>query len=376
MRRTILVTGAGGFIGGWVCEAFHLAGWANVRAGVRSWSGAARIARFPFEIVECDVLDSDSLARALRGVEAVVHCVNSDDRRVVVEGTGNLLRAASAHGIRHVVYLSSAEVYGQGAAGAVDESTPLLGGNGYADAKIAAEALCREHGDPAVGITILRPSIVYGPYGETWSVGMAARLASGRWRSYEGAFTGLCNAVYVGDLVRAIRRILERREQAAGEAFNVAGPELVTWEEYFDLFARHLGLGERERVTTMRGRGATIGYDLLRGAATPLVTAFREPLLALYERNPIARRLMKGVKTALSSTPSGVELSGLYGRRVRYSDLKLRFRLDFQPLTGLDSGLGLTALWLAQVGLIEARSRPLGSQRVPAPEGTPKETVS
>ena len=55
-KPVVLVTGAGGFIGGWIAEAFHLAGWADVKAGIARWSSAARIARFPLDIVQCDVM--------------------------------------------------------------------------------------------------------------------------------------------------------------------------------------------------------------------------------------------------------------------------------------------------------------------------------
>jgi uncharacterized protein YbjT (DUF2867 family) len=85
-RRTILVTGAGGFIGGRTVEILHRLGDTEVRAGVRRWSGAARIGRFPVDIVHCDILQPDSIARAVEGVDAVVHCAVGD-REVTVRGT-------------------------------------------------------------------------------------------------------------------------------------------------------------------------------------------------------------------------------------------------------------------------------------------------
>ena len=72
-KPVVLVTGAGGFIGGWVAEALHLSGW-DVRAGISRWTSAARIARFPLTIVQCNVMDQASLDGALKGVDVVVHC--------------------------------------------------------------------------------------------------------------------------------------------------------------------------------------------------------------------------------------------------------------------------------------------------------------
>ena len=60
----VLVTGAGGFIGGRVVEVLQALGRHGVRAGVRRWSSGARIGRFPVEIVACDVTDRDAVERS------------------------------------------------------------------------------------------------------------------------------------------------------------------------------------------------------------------------------------------------------------------------------------------------------------------------
>ena len=107
----ILVTGGGGFIGGRFAEVIYLTGFGRVRVGVRRWAGAARAARFPVDIALCDVLDSPQIAEAMRGVDVVIHCAVGD-RRVIEEGTGNVLDAATRAGVSRVLHLSTAEVYG------------------------------------------------------------------------------------------------------------------------------------------------------------------------------------------------------------------------------------------------------------------------
>src|SRR5262249_12308740 len=96
MRSNILVTGAGGFLGSWITEALHLSRAARVRAGVHRWGSAVRVARFPLEIVHCDVLSIDTIRAALHGMDAVVHCAISSDPSVVTEGTKNVLEAAAS----------------------------------------------------------------------------------------------------------------------------------------------------------------------------------------------------------------------------------------------------------------------------------------
>jgi uncharacterized protein YbjT (DUF2867 family) len=62
MSERVLITGAGGFIGGRIAEVLHCSGLMTVRAGIRRWSSAARIARFEMEIVLADVMDPASIS--------------------------------------------------------------------------------------------------------------------------------------------------------------------------------------------------------------------------------------------------------------------------------------------------------------------------
>ena len=87
--QPILVTGAGGFIGGRVVEVLHGLPGRSVRASVRRWSSAVRIGRLPVEIVLCDMTDPKQVRTAMEGIGAVVHCAYGDrqatvDRKSVV----------------------------------------------------------------------------------------------------------------------------------------------------------------------------------------------------------------------------------------------------------------------------------------------------
>ena len=230
--RNVLVTGAGGFIGGRVVEALVQQEGVEVRAALRRWSTAARIGRLPLDPIQCDIMEPDQLRAAVEGVDAIIHCAVGD-RRATVVGTRNLLQAALDAGVRRVVHLSTIDVYGR-AVGLVDETEPLLEtGREYGDSKIEAEAVCREFVEAGLEVVILRPTIVYGPFSELWTVEFTERFRDGNWLLPRETCQGRCNLVYVDDLVRSILLALDA-EKASGEAFNVNGPDDVTWQEYFD----------------------------------------------------------------------------------------------------------------------------------------------
>ena len=129
--KKILITGAGGFIGGWIAETLHLKG-VKVHAGIRRWASAARISRFPVKIVPCNVLDKEQINRAMAEVTQVVHCAIGSEE-VTVRGTANIVEAAKKFGIKKLVHISTVSVYGD-VTGTVDESAPYkYTGNSYGD---------------------------------------------------------------------------------------------------------------------------------------------------------------------------------------------------------------------------------------------------
>ena len=209
-KPVVLVTGAGGFIGGWVAEALHLAGW-DVRAGISRWMSAARIARFPLEIVQCNVMDQASLDDALKGVDVVVHCARGpdEDDEVAKSGTRLLIERAKLAGATKMVFTSSVAVYGD-ATGLIGEDTAPVGDmSAYGNSKLVAEAVCDELATDDFPIVGIRPTLVYGPFSQQWSAPYVARFASGRWTALGARGEGKCNLVYVGDLVRMIRFMIE-----------------------------------------------------------------------------------------------------------------------------------------------------------------------
>lgn len=169
-----LVTGGTGFIGAHVVRGL-LARGRTVRCLVRPASSRANLAGLTVEIVDGDLLDRDSLRRALRGVNTVYHCA-ADYRlwsrsrgeifRHNVDGTRNVLEAAAEVRPRRMVYTSSVSAIGLEPDGSSStEQTPMHRGDligEYKKSKYESELLARKAAHEGLPLVIVNPSTPVG----------------------------------------------------------------------------------------------------------------------------------------------------------------------------------------------------------------------
>ncbi len=264
-----------------------------------------------------DVTDPASLPAALHGVDAVVHCAYGG-RAATVGGTRLLLEAACRAGVRRVVHLSSIAVYGA-ATGAVTEAAPLVPteGRGYAHWKAAAERECRTL--TGLEIAILRPAIVYGPGSEQWIEQPRRRLLSCDWGELGALGRGTANPVHVTDVAAACIAALDL-PGAAGEAFNIAGCETLSWRDWYQRLGDGLGVGPLRQVSEAAWRGRAIVGLPLRAIARAI------PATAPMLRSRILR----------SPSPSELQLFGL---AATYPANKAALLLGWRPTVSLETGL-------------------------------------
>lgn len=236
-NKTVLVTGATGFIGSRLVQWLHEVEGARVVALVHQFKNASKLSRFPVELRRGDVLDQDSLAAAVKGCDLIVHAAvtfagSADvNRRTTVDGARNLCAVALAAGIKRVVYLSTISVHGDTPPGPLDLSTPCRPSDAYGRDKLDAEAVFNEYASQGLSPVILRLPVVYGPWA-FWSDYPAGQLAKGRVILPEGG--GLCNALYVDDAARAVVAGLTHAEGAAPVTCLISGPAPVTWRSYYE----------------------------------------------------------------------------------------------------------------------------------------------
>ncbi len=181
--KTVVVTGAGGFIGSHVVEQLASQG-AHVRAMLRYTSrgqrGCLDLLPEPLlagvAITLGDVRDFDAVREVMRGADAVFHLAaligipySYEHPQEVIDtniiGTSNVLLAAREIGtLDRVVLTSTSEVYGSALRVPMDEEHPLQAQSPYSATKIAGDALGLSfHRSFGMPVTIVRPFNAYGP---------------------------------------------------------------------------------------------------------------------------------------------------------------------------------------------------------------------
>ena len=186
---TVLVTGAGGFIGSHLVERLVRAGF-RVRAFVRynsrqDWGLLSQLDPAVLEHVDVssgDLQNAAAVEQAMRGVRIAFHLgaliaipysyVHPDEVVAVnVLGTLNVLNAARRHGIERLIHTSTSEVYGTARYVPMDEGHPLQGQSPYSASKIAADKIAESYWRAfGVPVVTVRPFNTYGPRQSTRAV--------------------------------------------------------------------------------------------------------------------------------------------------------------------------------------------------------------
>jgi dihydroflavonol-4-reductase len=234
----VLVTGASGFIGSWVAREL-LARGLEVRALTRATSRLDNLRGLALERAEGDVLDAASVARALRGCDAVIHTAGlvgwnpADARRMhAVNGQGVevVLGAALEAGVRRAVLTSSVSVTGGATSPRVaDEATPSNAaqlGIDYFVSKLRGEEVARVLASRGLPVSIVRPAVALGP-GDVYrsSAALALALARRRYPVYVEGGASYCD---VRDVARGhVEALLRGRP---GEVYILGGHNLPTSE--------------------------------------------------------------------------------------------------------------------------------------------------
>jgi nucleoside-diphosphate-sugar epimerase len=186
-----------------------------------------------------DARDQAALEQALAGCDAVVN-LTTGEAGDILRTTATIHDACRAAGVRLLVHVSSAVVYGQVEQPDLPDDAPprldhwML----YARQKGLAENLLRARmATGGLTIVVLRPGLIWGPR-SPWVWGPAHELTSGTaWLVAGGR--GVCNLMYVDNLLRSLDAVVAHPSPSAG-FYHVADDETTTWRDYYAALAAGL----------------------------------------------------------------------------------------------------------------------------------------
>lgn len=369
-----VVTGATGFIGGHLVEHLSVAG-AEVKCLVRSPATVAKIARFPVQLADVNLLDPNAVGSAISGARHVYHLAygrsGSDASQVTLQGTRNVVEAAIASGAESVVVLSTAYVFGLPEdQGPVDESFPYAPyGGEYGTSKATMErwVLRRAESAHRTRIVVLNPTNVYGPEGGAYTT-LPAELARRGNFCWVAEGIGQCNFIYVSNVVDAIIAAGVTRE-AHGHRF-ILSDGAMRWRDFLEPFVnpinsniKSFSLADLRAISESRPKFSL--FDLAHeivGSSGVRAVARRSPLVAQLASQSIVRRLFKAPERrkpqAWCDTVAAAEpapwLAELYHpRQTVFSAKRAEQVLGWTSAVDWDEGSKRTVDWLQRAGYFD-----------------------
>ncbi|MFZ5906253.1 MAG: NAD-dependent 4,6-dehydratase LegB [Nitrospirota bacterium] len=239
-NKTILVTGADGFIGSHLTEALVKKG-CKVKAlsfynSFNTWGWLEDTDCLKkIEVLTGDVRDPHYCKRITKSTEIIFHLAAliaipysyiAPDSFVDtnIKGTLNICQAALENSCERVIHCSSSEVYGTASYVPIDEAHPLQPQSPYSATKIAADAMAKSFYHAFnLPVTIARPFNTYGPRQSARAVipTIITQLLSGKTEIKLGSLHPTRDMVFVKDTVKGFIAIAES-EKTIGDTINIA----------------------------------------------------------------------------------------------------------------------------------------------------------
>jgi nucleoside-diphosphate-sugar epimerase len=248
--KSILVTGATGFVGRVLCERllsdFHVR--VSVRIAETPANLPAGVQAAPIESIGPDT----DWSTALTGIDTVIHLAarvhvmdeTSGDpltayRQVNVAGTESLARQAVSHGVRRFIFLSSVKVHGEETEVPYTEQLHPAPQDAYGVSKLEAENILHKiSAETGLEVVIIRPPLIYGPGVKANFLNLLKAVDKGVPLPL-ASITNARSLIYLGNLIDAVITTINH-PQAVGQVFLISDGEDVSTPKLIRLVATAL----------------------------------------------------------------------------------------------------------------------------------------
>lgn len=253
MTKTVLVTGADGFIGSHLVEMLVACGY-EVKAlsqynSFNYWGWLEDInCQKKIEILSGDIRDPHYCRHITKNVDVVFHLAAliaipysyvapQSYVETNVTGTLNICQAALDNGVKRVIHTSTSEVYGTAQYVPIDEKHPLQAQSPYSASKIGADAMAMSYFNAFdLPLTIVRPFNTYGPRQSARAVipTIISQIANGEKQIKLGDLTPTRDFNYVEDTCRGFIALAES-DKTIGEVINIGSNFEISIADTLDL---------------------------------------------------------------------------------------------------------------------------------------------
>lgn len=272
----VLVTGATGLIGSYICRKLINQGYA-VKALKRANSDLKLVQDIQHQInwIDGDLMNLSEMDEYLQGVQQLIHCaavVSYDSKdevlmqQVNVESTAHLVNASIRHNIGYFLHISSVASIGKDKLSDLStEETQWVEGEkttAYARSKHQSELEVWRGWAEGLNATIINPSLVLGPGDWHKSSTQVFKYVWEENRFYTG---GIVNYVDVRDVAEVALRLL--KSGIKGERFIVSAGS-VSYQELFNTIAKAFG----KKPPRIRVRGFMIKLAILLDKIRAILT--------------------------------------------------------------------------------------------------------
>jgi nucleoside-diphosphate-sugar epimerase len=359
----VLITGAGGFIGGRLVEVLKETINPEVSILLRNIAKGARISRYPLHYHKGSIMDEEAVKAAMQDCDVVVHCAHDfANPEANLKAVDTIAKQCLQNKVNRLIYISSFAVHRADAGKKIDEQSTLNEQWDYAVNKIAVERkLIDYYHQSDLPVVILRPTIVYGPFSTAWTTSTVMQMLENRVVvPFEGQ--RICNAVYIDDVVGSIVKAINSPARYNGKSFIVSGPQAITWKQYYDSFVAYPDLhapvyiSASESEELYRKLNSSEPETRVSPVKDPITFLKKTPVYSLYQRllrNPVLKKRLLSAKTAM---PRPI----LYPSRDAFAILactgetditRLKNELGFQPKVFFAEGMEKTMAWMKWANL-------------------------